>query len=139
MKTTAGKFRVIMLKQKNSKKQGDVGLACSIFMLGKLGYTVSIPLTDSQDYDLIVEIDSKLCKVQVKTSRYKEHGNYVVSLRTNGGNMTGAKKAKKMNKQYIDYLFVLVEDGTCYFIPSCEIVGDSSITLYKGYEEFIIK
>jgi hypothetical protein len=41
-----------MLKnQENSNKQGNVGLAEAIAYFTRFGYTVSIPLTDSQKYD----------------------------------------------------------------------------------------
>jgi hypothetical protein len=40
---------------KNTKKQGDVGLAIGWFT--SQGHTVCVHLTDSQDYDLVVEID----------------------------------------------------------------------------------
>ena len=42
----------------------SLGLAISYFTCH--GYVVSIPLNDTQDYDLIVEKDSKLYKIQVK-------------------------------------------------------------------------
>ena len=38
--------------QKNSKKQGDIGLGIAIGWFATQGYTVCVPLTDSQDYDL---------------------------------------------------------------------------------------
>lgn len=74
----------------NSKKQGDVGMCYAIAYYSRLGWTVSIPITDSQDYDLLVEnTDNNILKVQVqvKTSRYlTEGGTYQVSLKTCGGN-----------------------------------------------------
>lgn len=67
----------------NSKKQGDVGMCYAIAYYSRLGWTVSIPITDSQDYDLLVEnTDNNILKVQVKTSRYlTEGGTYQVSLK----------------------------------------------------------
>lgn len=38
----------------------------AIAYYSKLGWTISIPVTDSQDYDLIVDTGTKLLKVQVK-------------------------------------------------------------------------
>lgn len=61
-----------MLCQKNSRKQWDVWLWIAICCFAKLWYTVSIPLTDSQDYDLVVDFEWKLNKIQVKTTRYKK-------------------------------------------------------------------
>lgn len=39
----------------NSKKQGDIGMCYAMAYFSKIGYTVSVPITDSQDYDLIVD------------------------------------------------------------------------------------
>ena len=59
----------LMPNCKNTKIQGSIGLGQAIACFTKLGYIVSVPLNDSQDYDLIVEIDNKLYKVQVKRLR----------------------------------------------------------------------
>jgi Holliday junction resolvase-like predicted endonuclease len=76
-----------MLKeQRNSKKKGDVGLGAAIAYFTRMGYCVCLPLTDSQEYDLIVDIDKILHKVQVKTTTHKKKsGVYSVELRTLDG------------------------------------------------------
>lgn len=114
----------------NSKKQGDVGMCYAIAYYSRLGWTVSIPITDSQDYDLLVEnTDNNILKVQVKTSRYlTEGGTYQVSLKTCGGNKSG-QTIKKMDKNYIDLVFVLVDDGSCYSIPTEKIESSGSMNL----------
>lgn len=121
----------------NSKKQGDVGMCYAIAYYSKLGWTVSIPITDSQDYDLLVEnTDNNILKVQVKTSRYlTEGGTYQVSLKTCGGNKSG-QTIKKMDKNYIDLVFVLVDDGSCYSIPTEKIESSGSMNLGDKYSEF---
>ena len=40
---------------KNTKEQGNIGLGVAIQYFTQNLYTVSLPLNDSQDYDLIVE------------------------------------------------------------------------------------
>lgn len=121
----------------NSKKQGDVGMRYAIAYYSRLGWTVSIPITDSQDYDLLVEnTDNNILKVQVKTSRYlTEGGTYQVSLKTCGGNKSG-QTIKKMDKNYIDLVFVLVDDGSCYSIPTEKIESSGSMNLGDKYSEF---
>lgn len=121
----------------NSKKQGDVGMCYAIAYYSKLGWTVSIPITDSQDYDLLIEnTDNNILKVQVKTSRYlTEGGTYQISLKTCGGNKSG-QTIKKMDKNYIDLVFVLVDDGSCYSIPTERIESSGSMNLGDKYSEF---
>jgi len=125
-----------VFNSKNSKKQGDIGLGAAIGWATKQGYTVSLPLTDSQDYDLIIDIDDKLYRTQSKTCSYKnEYGRYEVSLTVKGGNKTGSK-IKKLDKTKVDALFILTDDDIMYFIPIQDVVGSSSITLGNNYDKF---
>lgn len=117
----------------NWKKQGDIGMAYAIAYYSKLGWTVSIPMTDSQDYDIIVDTGSNLLKVQVKTTTQKsEHGINVVSLRTNGGNRS-SNTSKTFDTNSSDLLFVATNDGEFYSIPTSEITAKHSINLGEKY------
>lgn len=56
----------------NSKQKGNIGISAALLAFSKLGWTVCIPITDSQDFDLVVEDDEGyLCKVQVKYTASK--------------------------------------------------------------------
>lgn len=121
----------------NSKKRGDIGLGAAIFWFAKNGVTVSIPLTDSQDYDLVVDMGG-LKRVQVKTtSNVSKSGSYEVGLRVCGGNRSGSGKIKKFNKNKIDLLFVLDANGATYLIPSSQLNVTNSISL-NAYKKFIV-
>jgi len=114
-----------------------LGICISHFC--SLGYTVSIPLTDSQDYDLIVEIpELGLQKVQVKTTNSKSpSGKYVVALRITGGN-SKSNFVNKLNTEIVyDQLFVLTADGDKYLIPK-NIIKDikTSINLSGNYLQY---
>ena len=125
-----------MFNQANTKKQGDVGVGQAIAWFTRNSYTVSIPLTDSQDYDLIVDKESKLYKVQIKTTSFKtEYGIYNVSLTVKGGNRSGAGKIKKFDKSKVDLLFILTSDNEVYVIPS-DIVGVNSINLGEKFQAY---
>lgn len=128
-----------MFKGLNSKKQGDIGLGHAISYYCKLG-TVCLPLTDSQDYDLIVDIDGKLHKVQVKTSgAQRDNKGYQITLVTKGGNKSGTGKDKPFDCTKVDFLFILTGDGKEYSIPSSKI--DSKIQITVGnqkYNEFVV-
>ena len=54
-----------------NKQKGNTSLGIAIAYFTSNGYTVSIPLNDTQDYDLIVEKNSILKIVQVKSSGCK--------------------------------------------------------------------
>ena len=118
-----------MFNQSNTKKQGDVGLGSAIAWFSANNYVVSIPLTDSQDYDLIVDKDETIYRVQVKTASYKERKNYKVQLSVKGGNRSGIGKVKPFDKNKVELLFVLTEVGIKYLIPSRDIDSKNSLTL----------
>jgi hypothetical protein len=51
----------------STKQAGDASEATVLATLIDLGYTVSIPFGDNDPYDLVVETDRGLVRVQVKT------------------------------------------------------------------------
>jgi len=128
-----------MLKeQKNSRKQGDVGLGAAIAYFTLKGITVCIPLTDNQDYDLVIDLNG-LKKIQIKTTYAKApSGYYIVTLKTCGGNRSRSS-IKSFEKDKVDYVFVLTEDGSCYLIPSSEIETISTMTLNNNCSKFLLE
>lgn len=102
---------------KNTKQQGSVGLGLAIAHYASRGFIVSIPLNDSQDYDLIVDKGDTLCKVQVKTCRLVERGQYKVTMSMQGGNRKGSYMGKLGTQFRYDILFVVTGDGARYEIP----------------------
>ena len=128
----------IFLSSKNSKKQGDVGLAYCIAYCVKLG-TISIPLTDSQDYDLLLDTNGKdIFRIQVKTTNFKTPCNiYAINLSVKGGNQS-YNTVKQFDNTKVDYVFALTGDGTEYMIPSSEILVKNNLNLGKKYNKFIV-
>ncbi len=123
---------MLLNEHKNTKKQGDAGLGDAIAYFTSLGYTVSIPLTDSDDYDIIVDFtDVGLKKIQVKTSTFKRK-SYEVLIKTNGGNQS-RKTEKKFNGSSVDFLYILTLDGDRYLIPTKGISNKNTITLGVKY------
>jgi len=103
---------------RNSKNQGDAGVGQAIAYFTKLGYIVSIPLTDSQDYDLIVEIEDELKKVQVKTGTTFDRNVPVIYAGVSGGNKTGTS-FKSIEEQKWDLLYCWhIEADKHYLIPN---------------------
>jgi hypothetical protein len=121
----------------NTKKQGDIGVMQAIFWYTKQGFQVSKPLTDSTRYDLIVDKNGKLFKVEVKTTFTKTKYNIPkVSLRTNGGNQSWNKLVKKVNIKDADILFVSFMGKDIYEIPIRKINDFCTINLGKEYLKY---
>lgn len=137
----------IAVKFNTNKERGNTGISIAIGYFGSNGYVVSVPLNDTQDYDLIVDDGSTLKKVQVKSTGQFRNGAHIVALFSVGG--TNGKRYKTLKNTDVDLLFVLCSDGTMYLIPVSEINQVSSLNLRKkpskfsqdgksGYSEFIV-
>lgn len=113
-----------------------MGIAISWFTCA--GYTVCIPLTDSQHYDLIVDdYLGGLQRVSVKTTTRKyESGSYIVGLRTMGGNRSQSEKVKKFNPSLVELLFIACDNGDKYLIPATSVTANSTIHLSTKYDKF---
>lgn len=122
--------------------QGNLGLARAIAYFGSHSVPISLPLNDTQKYDLVVEIDGELKKVSIKTSRGKTpSGAYSVQLRNTGGNRTGSLRQVNFDNTLVDYVFVYTEDGLIYLIPSSEITVKNSMSVSPSndYKKYIVE
>ncbi len=112
----------------NTKLKGNAGIGAAIAYYTSKNIIVSIPLTDSQDYDLVVDIDSTLYKVQVKfTSQKAKSGNYIVSLRSISG--SSKESYKTVIDTLIDYLFIIADNNDKYIIPIIDIENINTLTI----------
>jgi len=121
-----------------NKEKGNSGLGMAIAYFTTNGYTVSIPLNDTQDYDLIVEKDNKLQRVQVKsTGCIGKGGNYQVALKSCGG--TKGKTYKTIIDTNVELIFILTEEREMYLIPIEDINNVSTLSLCEKYEKYRVK
>lgn len=118
-----------------NKEKGNIGLGIAIAYYTSNGYTVSIPLNDTQDYDLIVDKDNNLKKIQVKSSSCKtKYGNYQIALKSCGG--TKGRTYKTLIDTKVDELFILTENIDIYIIPINVLENKSTINLCNKYEKY---
>ena len=130
-----------MLTDKSShSKQGVIGLGAAIAYFTRNDFVVCVPLTDTQKYDLIVEKDDILERIQVKTTRFsRDEGYWSVQLRTMGGNRSNGKTQSFVNEGKADGLFILCEDGSEYLIPIRDIKAKFELILGgEKYARFLI-
>ena len=121
-----------------NKEKGNSGLGMAIAFFTTNGYTVSIPLNDTQDYDLIVDKEGKIAKVQVKSTGCKtKKGTYQVALKSCGG--TKGKTYKTLIKTNIDYIFIFDKDKNMYLIPKKEIKNNSTLNLCDKYKKYKVE
>lgn len=127
------------LLQRNTRKQGDVGLGDAISFFTSRGHSVSIPLTESQRYDIVVDDGETLYRVEVKTSRNEARGKYNVELRTKGGyHKSGSGAVATPSIKDSDYVYVMTANHLRYLIPTAVIAGKQYLTLGPKYDEYLV-
>lgn len=104
-----------------TQRKGDRAVAQAIATFTARGADVSIPLTESAAYDLIVDINNTIKRVQVRFSSHKEIG-----LRRIHSNSKGYV-IKIPKKNSYDWLYVLSGQGQ-EFLITYELAGRNSIT-----------
>ena len=120
-----------------NKQKGNCGLGIAIAYFTTNGYIVSIPLNDTQDYDLLIDKDNKIESVQVKyTSCKTKYGNYQVALKSCGG--TKGNTYKTVIDTNVDYLFVVTKETDMYMIPKEIISNRSTLNLCDKYKKYKI-
>ena len=100
-----------MLFETNRDK-GRAGMAMAIAYFGANGYTVNVPLNDTQWYDLVIEKDGIFKTVQCKATGSIDN---VISLKSCGG--TNGGTYDNVLNHPVDYLFCLDGEMHMYVIP----------------------
>lgn len=118
-----------------NKDKGRAGLSAAIAYFGMNGYTVCIPLNDTQDYDLIIEKDNIFQKVQCKATG---SANGAIDFRLTSGKLDG-KTLGNLLDTTIDILFCLNQNGTMFCIPFKDILESENKSSIKLREEPLSK
>ena len=101
---------------RETQRKGDIATTKAVATFTELGYDVSIPVTESAKYDLIVDDGNGLHRVQVKFTK-----NKTVDLRMVHSNSKGYVVKKTKENEY-DWLYVFYSnevDRTEHLIKEC--------------------
>ena len=110
---------------RTTQRKGDIATAQAIATFTNLGYDVSIPLTESARYDLVVDDGTGFHRVQVK---YSSRDN--VGVRSIHSNSKGYV-IRKAREGYYDWLYVLqvTAAGAKEYLFRCCFAGRNAVTL----------
>ena len=95
------------------KQTGRIGLSMAINYFTIQGYTISLPMNDTQWYDLIIEKDGIFETVQCKATETEES---TIDFRSTGGTK-GSEYDNIHNHKDLDYLFCVNKDLNMWLIP----------------------
>jgi len=105
----------------STKLKGDIAEQAAVLKILKLGWGVSVPVGDRLSYDLIIDIDGGLVKVQVKSAWHDSHQqNYVVDTRRTKTNRRVMKRSR-YDKNDFDFALVYIQDIDIFYVFPVEV------------------
>ncbi|PIP74431.1 MAG: hypothetical protein CO135_00900 [Candidatus Levybacteria bacterium CG_4_9_14_3_um_filter_35_16] len=121
----------------NTKRKGSLAVGEAIAYFTKNENSVLIPVSDCDKYDLAIDRDGIIKRIQCKYSNDNEpSGAFIVDLRTFGGYREKTYYAKYLKDDF-DLLFVYCSNGDKYLIPMEKILGKSHLALgVKSWNEY---
>lgn len=102
----------------NRKQIGRMGLAMAVSYFTSQGYTISLPLNDTQWYDLIIEKNGIFETVQCKATTTEQNN---IELKSHGGT-NGSAYDSILNHTNLNWLFCVNGDLNMWLIPIDAII-----------------
>lgn len=97
------------------KRKGlSTELQCQLFFT-QLGYNVCIPLGEDCRYDMIVDFDGILCRIQVKTCHVNDNNTGIIFATRSTQSNSNENISKSYSKEEIDY-FATFYNNQCYLV-----------------------
>jgi len=121
------------VKVMNTKNMGDVAEQVVALDLLKRGYVISKPIGDNAPYDLIVDRNGKLERIQIK-GRTPKSGKLHIELYSMLYNTTSGSNNRTKQVLYntndVDW-YAIVDNSTlrCYYLKIDDVEGLTFITL----------
>jgi len=112
----------------NTKKIGNLTELQCATRLYELGASISIPFGNSEKYDLLMDYNDKIYKIQCKHATEYDDGAYIKFKATwLGHNNTGYSRHQYQANE-VDY-FATFYNGECYLIPQNECSNEKSLRI----------
>ena len=100
------------------------------------GSTISLPIEQAV-YDLMVQSDDGIHRVQVKTTTTKSTGNGTVTVSRRPYSVGNLAPRMPYDPDVIDYFFIVDGDYDMYLIPSRVVAGRVAILL-RTYRKYLV-
>ena len=100
-----------------NKQKGDIGEAKCLAKMLELGVPVSLPFGDNQRYDMIIDVNGQLRKIQVKYSSIQENEGSVVFKISSSTNHTTNKHFDTYINDIDAFLLYDAINDNVYYVP----------------------
>ena len=104
-------------------------MAVATYLL-QLGYNVSQPFCQDSKYDLIVDVNGKLLRLQVKTCREVSASSITFNCRSTTTNVRNCKN-RRYSSEEVDY-FATYWNNKAYLVPISECSTQKSLHLERA-------
>lgn len=94
----------------------------------ELGYIVSVPYGNNSRYDLLVDTDNNIYRIQVKHAKQNSNGSYTIKT-ANSVSTTTKRTVKHYSKNDVDFIITIIENQLVV-IP-VEIVVNSESKVFR--------
>ncbi len=86
-------------------------------------------------YDLVVRKGDLVKTVQVKTTTYRDNGNWLVNIGRRPSNVSKSVSRLAYVNGTVDWFFIIDGDLAIYLVPASEVAGQVTMTLshYQDY------
>ena len=98
---------------RQTQRKGDIAVAQAIATFTRMGYDMSVPLTESAQYDQVVDTDDVVKRVQFRFT-----SSHQVDLRRIHSNSSGYVVKRARSGAY-DWLYVLKSTGEEFLLKTC--------------------
>lgn len=118
----------------DTKTKGDIAEIEVQLKALKLGWEVLLPIGDRLPYDLVIVINNKFIKIQVKSAWLSEKdGVYLIDVRRTKTNRRVMKR-EKYNDDDFDFAIIFIQDLNVFYVMPINIFNSfaGSITLHEN-------
>ena len=105
-----------------NKQKGNIGEAKCLAKMVELGVPVCLPFGDNERYDMIIERNGKLEKIQIKYSSQQENEGSIVFKTASSANHTTNKHYSTYENDVDAFLLYNALTDEVYYVPM-EIIG----------------
>jgi uncharacterized protein YneR len=110
-----------------TKRKGEMAELIFVIKAASLGFAVSKPYGDSEAYDLVIEEDGRLLRIQVKSAFTTVRWGYSIAV----ARQRPRRRAVRYSAREIDFIAAyVVPHDAWYIVPVAEIVNRGNIRLY---------
>ena len=116
----------------DTKMKGDIAEIEVQLKALKLGWDVLIPVGDRLPYDLVIVLNGKFVKIQVKSAWEKTMGVYLVDVRRTKTNRRIMKREKYTNEDF-DFAVIFISDLNVFYVMPVNVFNSyaGTITLHE--------